>query len=304
MSLRRTLNSTLRKTTGLEIRRASTTPAAAPKKAKTPTKAQRPKPVPFRETADPEVDRLLRKPVFIMSPVRSGSTLLRVLLDGHSRLLAPHELHIRRLTVGHTTQLAKKSMEVLDLETADLEHLLWDRVMHRELVKAGADHIVEKTPSNAFAWKRIAACWPDARYIFLLRHPAAIARSWHEAAPDKRSAQEAAEDALRYMKAVERARNGLTGHTVRYEELTTDPETTVRGICEFLDIDFEPAMLEYGPRPEKDMIRGLGDWRDKIRSGSVQPGRAVPEDSEVPEVLRPMCEAWGYTKEREDAQPA
>lgn len=300
MSLRRTLNSTLRKTTGLELRRAATQPAAPP----APPKAPRPKPVAFRKTADPELDRLLRKPVFLMSPVRSGSTLLRVLLDGHSRLHAPHELHIRRLTVGHSTQLAQKSMEVLDLDTADLEHLLWDRVMHREVVKSGKDFIVDKTPSNAFAWKRITACWPDARYVFLLRHPASIARSWHEAAPEKRSAEEAAEDALRYMKAVERARNGLNGHTVRYEDLTADPSGTLQGICEFLDLEWEPKMLEYGPRDEKDMVRGLGDWRDKIRSGTVQPDRELPDPSEVLPVLRPMCESWGYTKEREGAQSA
>jgi hypothetical protein len=302
MSLRRTLNSTLRKTTGLEIRRAGARPALAAPQAAAP----RPKPVDFRPTADPAVDRLLKQPVFIMSPVRSGSTLLRVLLDGHSRLHSPHELHIRRLTVGHSTQLAKRSMEVLDLDTADLEHLLWDRVMHRELVKSGKEFIVEKTPSNAFAWKRIAACWPDARYIFLLRHPASIARSWHESDPKKRDQQAAAEDALRYMKAVERARKGLTGHLVRYEELTADPEKAVSGICDFLGIDFEPAMLEYGPREGKDMQRGLGDWRDKIKSGTVQPGRDLPDVDDIPAVLRPMCESWGYleSKDREGSHSA
>jgi hypothetical protein len=305
MSLRRTLNATLRKTTGLELRRAATRPAAppAPKKAQ-PQKAPRPKPVEFRATQNPELDRLLHKPVFVMSPVRSGSTLLRVLLDGHSQLLAPHELHIRRLTVGHSTQLAKKSMEVLDLDTADLEHLLWDRVMHRELVNHGKEFIVDKTPSNAFAWKRISACWPDARYIFLLRHPDSIARSWHEADPEKRTREEAAEDALRYMKATERARTGLSGHTVRYEDLTSDPETTLKGICSFLDLPFEPDMLEYGPRGDGDLTKGLGDWRDKIRSGSVQPGRDLPAFSDVPAVLRPMCEAWGYTEDREGAASA
>ena len=306
MSLLRTLNTTLRKCTGFELRRAGTRPATppAPQQAQPLKKAPRPKPVEFRATQDPELDRLLRQPVFVMSPVRSGSTLLRVLLDGHSGLLAPHELHIRRLTVGHSTKLAVKSMEVLDLDTADLEHLLWDRVMHRELVKSGKDFIVDKTPSNAFAWKRIAACWPDARYLFLLRHPESIARSWYEADPDKRTREEAAADALRYMKATERARTGLSGHTVRYEDLTADPKGTLQGICSFLGLDFEQGMLDYGPRGDGDLTKGLGDWREKIRSGSVQPGRELPAEQDVPQVLRPMCEAWGYTGDREGAATA
>ncbi|EST37009.1 hypothetical protein N566_15285 [Streptomycetaceae bacterium MP113-05] len=303
MSLRRTLNTSLRKATGFEIRRAST-PETAPVKPKASGKAPRPKPIDFRETGNPELDRLLRKPVFIMSPVRSGSTLLRVLIGGHSKLHAPHELHIRRLSVGYGTSISKKAMEALDLETGDLEHLLWDRVMHRELVKHGKEFIAEKTPSNAFAWKRIAACWPDARYIFLLRHPDSIARSWHESDPEKRSVEEATADALRYMKAVERARGGLTGHVVRYEDLTADPEQTMKDICSFLDLDFEPEMLEYGQRSKSDMQRGLGDWREKILSGSVQPGRELPSMDEVPEVLRPMCEAWGYTKDTEGTRSA
>ncbi|MFG3441507.1 sulfotransferase family protein [Nonomuraea sp. NPDC047897] len=227
-----------------------------------------------------------------MSPVRSGSTLLRSVLNAHPDLHAPHELHVRRLTVEFGTSLAEKAMEALGHNRADLEHLLWDRVLHRELVRSGKKYIVDKTPANAFAHERIAACWPDARYVFLLRHPASIAASWHEASPDKRTPEEAALDALRYMKAVERARKALPGLTVRYEELTAEPETTCRRICEFLGVDWTPQMLRYGT---PDVVtKGLGDWKDKIRSGAVQPGRDLPSEEEVPEPLRAMCRTWEY----------
>ncbi|MBB4701543.1 sulfotransferase family protein [Sphaerisporangium siamense] len=246
----------------------------------------------MRPPADPAADRLLTAPVFVMSPVRSGSTLLRAMLNAHSALHAPHELHVRRLTVGFGTALAEKAMAELGHNRADLEHLLWDRVLHRELVRSGKRYIVDKTPANAFAYKRIAACWPDARFVFLLRHPASIAASWFEAGAGSRTPEEAAADALRYMKAVQRARTALPGPTVRYEDLTADPEKETRAICAFLDLPWEPAMLAYG-RPDV-VVKGLGDWKDKIRSGSVQPGRDLPQAEEVPEILRPMCETWGY----------
>lgn len=243
------------------------------------------------------MDRLLERPVFVMAPVRSGSTLLRLLLGAHSQLHAPHELHVRRLEVRAGTGLGERSMAALGLERGDLEHLLWDRVMHRELVKSGKSTIVEKTPSNAFAYQRIAACWPDARFIFLLRHPASIAASWHEADPEKRTPDEAALDALRYMRAVERARKNLPGHVVRYEDLTFDPESTLKGICEFLEVPFEPEMLEYGNRSASDLKnlqKGLGDWKDKIRTGQVQQGRELPSAEEIPEPLREISRSWGY----------
>ncbi|MFJ8165549.1 hypothetical protein ACIRBY_32180 [Streptomyces sp. NPDC096136] len=44
-------------------------------------------------------DRLVPSPVFLLSAVRSGPTLLRCVLDSHSRLHAPHELHLTRFGV-------------------------------------------------------------------------------------------------------------------------------------------------------------------------------------------------------------
>ncbi|MEO3766260.1 sulfotransferase [Streptomyces sp. B8F3] len=278
--------------TGLHIRRA---PRPHPKKAKAATPAVRPGRRPdYRPPANPQVDRLIRQPVFLITPVRSGATLLRMLLGGHSRLHAPHELHVRRLEVTAGTELAVEAMNELDLQRTDLEHLLWDRVLHRELVRSGKDILVEKTPNNAFAYQRIAACWPDARFVFLLRHPASIAQSWYEADPSGRTPDQAALQALHYTRATERARRELPGHVVRYEDLTTDPESVLRSICDFLGIAYEPEMLDYGAREEGELPKGLGDWKEKIRSGRVQQGRALPESTEVPEALREISTAWGY----------
>ncbi|GAA1768696.1 sulfotransferase [Streptomonospora arabica] len=300
MDLPRKINSALSATLGVELRRARKKQApAAAKPAPKPAAAKKPKEkVPFRPPENPELDRLLDRPVFVISPVRSGSTLLRLLLNAHSRLHAPHELHIRRLEVHFRTKLSERAMEACGLERGDIEHLLWDRVLHRELARSGKDFVVEKTPSNAFVWDRIAACWPDARFICLLRHPVSIAKSWHEADPVKRTYDEAAEDALRYMNAVQRAREGLSDtHTVRYEELTADPAGELGRICEYLGIDYEPAMLEYGDSVQGDFTKGLGDWKDKVRSGSVQRGRELPKASEVPEALLGITRKWGYLDE-------
>ncbi|WP_189242498.1 sulfotransferase family protein [Planobispora rosea] len=287
MNWQRTVNDALVKFTGFRLTRAGT----PVKDGRAPAPATASEEL-VRPPADPQADRLLRAPIFILSPVRSGSTLLRAMLGAHSMLHAPHELHVRRLTVGFGTTLARRAMEALGHNQADLEHLLWDRVLHRELVRSGKSFIVDKTPANAFAFRRIATCWPDARFVFLLRHPASIATSWHEASPDKRTPEEAALDALRYMKAVERARAALSGLTIRYEDLTAHPEAETRRLCDFLDIPWEPGLLSYG---EQAVIsKGLGDWKDKIRSGTVQQGRELPAPDEIPETLKPICRTWGY----------
>ncbi len=295
MSWKRRVSRTFEDLTGLHISRAVPRATATGTSGATKAPPAKRKPVEAAEVrppAEPKIDRLLVEPIFILSPVRSGSTLLRVILNGHSQLHAPHELHVRRLTVQFGTSLAEKAMAALGHNQADLEHLLWDRVLHRELTKSGKKYLVDKTPANAFAYKRIQTCWPDARFIFLLRHPMSIAQSWHEASPERRDLHEAALDSLRYMKAVEKARAALDGLTVRYEDLTSDPKHETERICDFLAIPWEEDMLTYGARD--DYTKGLGDWKDKIRSGEVQPGRDLPDPETIIDELRPMCVTWGY----------
>jgi hypothetical protein len=304
MTWRSAVNRALERTTGTRLVRVpaadpgpggTTAPAAAKRPRTSPGKTLRisaPTKDEVRPPAHPETDRLLQRPVFLMSPVRSGSTLLRLMMDRHSMLHAPHELHVRRLRVVPTTALARKAMDLLGHDEADLEHLLWDRVLHRELQLSGKRFIVDKTPSNSFAFRRISTCWPDARFVFLLRHPASIAASWADASVGRRDRDEAIEDALRYMRALERARSHLSGLTVRYEDLTADAEKVTREICAYLDLPWESEMLAYGG--DQQLVKGVGDWSEKIRSGSVQQGRPVPRAEDVPEVLVPICREWGY----------
>src|SRR3712207_6058507 len=122
-------------------------------------------------------DRLVKAPTFILCTLRSGSTLLRVLLNSHSQVHAPHELHLRYDDERITNKWGVTAMRELGLAERGLESLLWDRILLRELTGSGKPHLVNKTPNDVFIADRIRECWPDSRFIFLLRHPAAIARS-------------------------------------------------------------------------------------------------------------------------------
>jgi hypothetical protein len=242
--------------------------------------------------------RLLTAPVFIFSSPRSGSTLLRVILGSHSELYAPPELPLKHLGVRAETEWIKASLDGLELTTEDLEHMLWDRVLAEALRRSGKPRLVVKTPSNVLVWERIAACWPDAQYVFLLRHPAAAVASLHSSfdpawRPEEAgSMEESVARGLRYMNVVEEARSALPGFTVRYEELTAEPERVVRELCEFLGLPFEPGMLEYGAFGHAGFTPGLGDSSLNIRSGRIQPPAPLPE--EIPSGLAEICAAWGY----------
>ncbi len=248
----------------------------------------------------PSSQRMLTAPVFILSGTRSGSTLLRVILGSHSQLYAPPELPLMHLEARAETRWIQTSLRALYLTKEELDHMLWDRVLADALARSGKPVIVVKTPSNVLLWPRIADCWPDARFIFLLRNPAAAVASlhaswdpaWH---PDRSdNLDSVAEYALRYMTKVEEARHALPGHTVRYEDMTADPETVLRELCSFLNVEFEPAMLDYGQFAHARFGFGLGDNSENIRSGRIQPATPPPESIEISPALAEMCATWDY----------
>jgi len=279
VSWKQTVNRTLVRTTGLELRRTVPKPKAAPRRR------------PGRVRPG---DRLVHQPGFVMCTLRSGSTLLRVMLDSHSQIHCPHEIHLRYLSVGLDKKWSERSMKEMGLDQKRLEYLLWDRVLHRELTSSGKPRLVTKTPNDVFIADRIKECWPDAKLVFLLRHPAMIARSRKKLRPD--DADDAANIDLirRYCEALEHAREAYAGVTIRYEDLTTEPAATLERVCEHLGVRFEPAMLDYGRHDHGRFKSGLGDWADKIKTGQVQPPEPPPPVEEIPEPLRDWCVRWGY----------
>ncbi|WP_257005040.1 sulfotransferase family protein [Streptomyces sp. Tue6028] len=241
----------------------------------------------------PPAPRLVESPVFVLSSVRSGSTLLRVLLNSHSQIRAPHEMHLRTVHVHLSRDFTADAMRALELDKTELEHALWDRLLHLELTRSGKRIIVDKTPPNTLVWPRLHRCWPHARYILLLRHPGAVITSLMNRRTDPDHAEISAE-VLDYSEKLEEARRNLDAHVVTYEALTADPESTTRGICDYLGVPWEPAMLDYGAQDHGTFRPQLGDWSETIRSGRVQPARTADASVELPLRLRQLARAWGY----------
>jgi hypothetical protein len=238
-------------------------------------------------------ERLVRAPGFVLSSVRSGSTLVRVLLDSHSRIHSPTELHLRDLVAESRSEYSDRALTAIGLTPQELQYLLWDRLLHRELVASGKDVLVNKTPSDVFIADRLVECWPDARFIFLLRHPAAIAASRQAVRPQDSPARNA-EMVRRYGDALEHARRTHPGLVVRYEELTADPRRVTQELCDHLGVPWEAGMLDYGRFEHGGYRAGLGDWKEKIRSGRVQAPTGPPP--ETPPELVQLSAAWGYAE--------
>lgn len=148
--------------------------------------------------------------VFILSPPRSGSTLLRAMLAGHPDLFAPPELYLlsfdnladRRawFSGAQRFQLEGNTRAVMQLRNCDaqsaerlIEEAEQKRTSTQEYFRmlqdwAGGRLLVDKTPYYAArveTLERAERYFDSPLYIHLLRHPYGMIRSFEEAKLDQ-----------------------------------------------------------------------------------------------------------------------
>jgi amino acid adenylation domain-containing protein len=230
--------------------------------------------------------------LFVLSPPRSGSTLLRVMLGGHSQLFAPPELELlnfhtmsgRRSAFGgrNSFWLEGAIRAVMELKVcgadeakAIIEEFEVAGATTQQFYRAmqgwlGARLLVDKTPSYAMdleVLRRAEREFDGAKYLRLTRRPQAMIHSFEEAGihqifprfehPFK--PRELAE--LIWTLSQQNISEFLAGvderrqRVVVFEELIADPRRVLEGVCEFLGFAFEEEMLE----PYRDKRRRMTD---------------------------------------------
>ena len=104
----------------------------------------------------------------------------------------------------------------------------------------------EKTPQYLRMMGRIARTLPEARFVHIIRDGRDVALSLLSVEWGPTNVRHAAEQ---WVDEIHTARRklGRIPHYVetRFEELVSDPEPLLRRVCEFVELDFEPAMLSY-----------------------------------------------------------
>jgi hypothetical protein len=221
------------------------------------------------------VGTLLPAP-FIVGVPRSGTTLLRLQLDSHSDLAIPPETGLGDLLAG-VNGAAPTRAELLDAITA-LGTWPDFGVTREELAEAferagrwsvadgvrayyalyassrGKSRYGDKTPGHARHMGAIAEALPEARFIHIIRDGRDVAASLRDL-PFAPAGGDMAAIAALWRDTIWRARRiaeTLPHYVeVRYERLVTEPEAVLRELCDFLELTFDPAMLEAHLRADR-----------------------------------------------------
>jgi hypothetical protein len=254
------------------------------------------------------------RPLFLAGHDRSGTTLLRGLLDRHPDMAMPNELvfftkwPLRDLLLprGHRA-LLRRWQSILSLEEqvpADSFAPAFEKgpaspaallkaALQQQAAARGKARCGEKTPENLAYAPLILRWYPGAQMVILLRDPRAVVSSVHRAF-SQRGRQDAGQEAAvwcanyRFALALVRRYPGRVT-MVRYEELLREPEAVLRRLGDWTGLGFHSDQLdpEVPVLPFRDQAQ---PWM-KLASGLPAPERAEAWRGELPARDRAVVEA-------------
>lgn len=195
-------------------------------------------------------------PIFIMSLPRSGSTLTEQMIASHSRIAPGGELgHLSRIATALSLKWgANPNFPDIDVDEArrDLEQSGRDYAHETARIHLVHPYFTDKSLENFLYVGLIKMMLPQAKIIYVRRHPLATAlgvfrRRFTRGIPYSSDLEHISRYLRSHYKLIqhwrEAAPEGLT--EVFYEALVSDPERELRRIFAHLDLEFEPATLEY-----------------------------------------------------------
>jgi hypothetical protein len=274
-------------------------------------------------------------PVFVLTVARSGSTLLRFILDAHPDLACPPELGVGATCAGllRVWSVTEGTLDAGVLPRLGAEHLT-DRAVSgiRAAVEAafvpylagrGAARWCDKS-LDTLPWAGLVArIWPDARFICLYRHAMDVIGSSLEACPwgldgfgfERYTVQYPGNNVaaagaswvagVSTMIEFEKAHLGRTLR-IRYEDLVIDPESVAAEIFDFAGVAPEPGISQSCFTAAHE-ANGPGDPKIWFTTGvsvrSVGRGSDVPAGKLPPPLRTAMNEALsdlGYVQVGED----
>jgi hypothetical protein len=257
--------------------------------------------------------------VFVYGALRSGTTVFRLMLDAHPQIANPGEMDFLfdylHPDPNHPTGW-RYNLDGLRLDRIYQVHSMAipDGVDGLDLLWVFLNDLRNHHPEQVLSINihrhvnRIIATLPNARLIHMLRDPRDVARSsivmgwagttYH--AVDHWIKTEAAWDA------------GLAGKTppplmtFQYETLFADTEGTLKKVCAFLDLAYDPQIMSYHEgttyaAPDPKLVQ---QWRKKAnphdmallehRAGRLMQARGYPPEMPpvTPSVLDQVQLYW------------
>lgn len=269
-----------------------------------------------------------REGILVLGSLRSGTTLLRRLLDAHPNIACPAETYLftacarflHAETVGDGLQFGVvNGLGFAGFESEEVHARLRELAFgfHRDHARRqGKKRWAEKTAVDSFYLDEIEALCDDrVQYLCMTRHGLDVACSIEELSSRGMTyLSEVHEYVKRYPRPLEAFAHAWVDVTrdllafmerhpnntlwVKYEELTANPKAELARILAFLGEDGSEDLIERALRNREGA--GLGDWKtygkSHVDDGSVERWRSLPPYTRttLAHICNATLEACGY----------
>lgn len=216
--------------------------------------------------------------IFMIGTQRSGSNLLRLMLNQLPEIAAPHPPHIlQRMTPlvsaygdlqkdNHFQSLVDDVCRLVELNPVPWQGVEFDRdeitrLAHSRSLMGVFEAIYDQAAQTqgAASWcckslanikflPAIEAHFRNARYIYLYRDGRDVAVSFRKAIVGEKHYFHIARDwaqTQRLALTMEAHIDPDRFFRVKYEDMVEEPEATMMRLCEFLDAEYRPDMLNF-----------------------------------------------------------
>ncbi|UJR81102.1 sulfotransferase family protein [Sandaracinus amylolyticus] len=270
--------------------------------------------------------------LFVVSPPRSGSTLLQRMIGSHSAVFTHPEPHlitpmaylgfydtVDKAPFDHINSAEAIRLFVSSLPRGEEDYLdalraYSDAMYGRMLEPSGKRYFMDKTPAYALVLPFLTKLYPHAKYVVLTRHPLAIFSSFANSFFDGDWARAHEFNPLveRYVPAIAkmlRERPVPLVH-VKYETLVEAPEAQMERVFAYMDVENEPEAVNYGERfrskkgpgdpitvsqHSRPVTDSLHKWAAELAKDAKK--RALAERM-IERVSDEDLETWGWPRER------
>ena len=230
------------------------------------------------------------KHLFLVSLPRSGSTMTQAVLSNHVAIATTPEPWIQLMAEGfQRLDLVrakfdwKLGIEAMDACAPEKSYAaraqgrvraLADELYTEAASEVGAEYFLDKTPRYYYILEELYERYPDAKFLILSRNLVSVLlsiyKTWIKEGSPERLDRYLCDlfDGPRYLKSF------LDAHgdservmSITYESIMQNPEGVFRATFEWLELDFEPSLLNY---EGNDQYQGqFGDPTGVQRGGVV-----------------------------------
>lgn len=213
-----------------------------------------------------------KKIIFLISQPRAGSSLTQRILGSHKHIYTRseswvmlHPLHaLKPLNITSTFNSDIYSIALNDfIDKLPGGQDLYYKVIGQAyldlynaiLAKEQKKYFLDKTPRYYLIINELYKCFPNAKFIFLWRNPAAVIYSiintwtktnYHQLAEFKHDLIDSIPLMLEGMNLL-----GDNAISLKYEDLINEPFCSIELLCNFIGIKFDKSIINYGSLPKE-----------------------------------------------------